>query len=177
MDWGLAPLFLETPMAEITKSKITPLAPDHEGEEVTYMPGYGDPSVTKWRGHTFKAGEPKVIKDADHIEAARGNRFFRVGKGGSAGDNPNRPPANEMEYRAHVVRWMDKEQTVEDIIKRFAGERKLREECGVGEEDLKWLSTIVEPKLRQMRMEEGLSDKQVSDLWARYGFSEQPWRG
>jgi hypothetical protein len=62
------------------------------GELVPYRPalasaippklgsGPGDPPTTTWRGVEFRAGETMRIEDVSHIDAARGNRFFRVGK-------------------------------------------------------------------------------------------------
>jgi hypothetical protein len=69
----------------IDKPETKPAAPaqapeDYEGEDVTYLPGDGDPPVTEWRGVEFGAGEAKRLTDIGHIEAARSNRFFRVGR-------------------------------------------------------------------------------------------------
>jgi hypothetical protein len=50
------------------------------GEDVTYLPGPGDPPTIEWRGVEFRAGEAKRLTDIGHIEAARSNRFFRVGR-------------------------------------------------------------------------------------------------
>lgn len=47
---------------------------------VTYVPDADDPLSVKWRGHTFRANTPKMLTDARLIEAAKGNRFFRVGR-------------------------------------------------------------------------------------------------
>lgn len=155
-------------------------AEQDDGEDVTYLPGEGDPRTTKWRGHTFVAGEPKRIKDRHHIMAARANKFFRVGKGGKPDDNPNRGPSTSEEYRAHVVEILnaggESPMTVEDFIRKWAGERQMRDRCGVGDDDIRWLGGLVEPRLRQMRGREGLSDHQVADIWIKYGIFDIPWR-
>ena len=76
-----------------------------EGEDLTYIPGSEDPPTCKWRGREFRANVPMRIKDKSLIEAARTNRFFRVGGvGPEPGDND--PPKTAVQYRAHVVAWM-----------------------------------------------------------------------
>src|ERR1700683_64888 len=60
------------------------------GGDVTYLPGPGDKPTTKWRGIDFKAGVPVRITDPAHLEAIKGNPFFRVGKGD--GKYPDRHP-------------------------------------------------------------------------------------
>jgi hypothetical protein len=65
--------------------------PAGEDVFVTYLPGDGDPPTTQWRGVEFRAGETIRLTDPAHIEAAKTNRFFRVGKGDpkDQGRNPN----------------------------------------------------------------------------------------
>ncbi len=71
------------------------------GEFVTYMPGHGDPATVKWRRYIFEANKPKRIRDPAHIEAARGNRFFRVGNETTTA-NPNEPSKPAEKNRAHI---------------------------------------------------------------------------
>jgi hypothetical protein len=52
---------------------------DKKSEQVTYLPGLEDPPMVEWAGRTFHAFVPKTVTNADLIERARGNRFFRVG--------------------------------------------------------------------------------------------------
>ena len=75
------------PPAPAPADEAPPAGEDH----VTYLPGEGDPPTTTWRGEEFRANVPVRITDPDHIEAARTNRFFRVGKGDPkpADHNPN----------------------------------------------------------------------------------------
>jgi hypothetical protein len=46
---------------------------------VTYLAGDGDPPTTTWRGVEFSANIPVRITDPEHLEAIKGNPFFRVG--------------------------------------------------------------------------------------------------
>ena len=157
--------------------KQTPSSDKDEGEHVTYWPGHGDPHTVKWRGIEFKAGQPKKLRHAEHIEAARGNRYFHVGDGDAPEVNPNLGPTDANGYRAHVVRWLDDMVTVEELIAKWAGEREMRDRCGTGDDDIRFLGPLVEPKLREMRRKEGLNDRQVADVWMKYGIFDLPWRG
>lgn len=155
-----------------------PEAPKDEGEELTYLPGPGDPATIKWRGVEFKANIPKRITDADHIAAARLNRFFRVGKDDpkDPGRNPNDGPKTPMEYRAHVIAWIKTCESVEDVVKHWSDDRVLRQTCEVGSDDITWLGAIVEPKLSDFRRKEGMSDAAVASVWIKYGVLDLPWR-
>ena len=78
--------------AVTAKSEVTGEPRAGEDVFVTYLPGDGDPPTTQWRGVEFRAGVPKQLTDPAHIEAAKTNRFFRVGKGDPskpADHNPN----------------------------------------------------------------------------------------
>lgn len=151
-------------------------APENEGEDIIYTPGPGDPSEAKWRGIVFKANVPVRVKDKAHIEAARGNRFFRVGDEAPAGGGPPKDPKTPMEYRAHAVEWIKASQTIEDVVKHWAEERTLRQTCEVGSDDVQWLGHLVEPKLHQFKMAEGLSDHEIAGIWIKYGVFDLPWR-
>lgn len=153
-------------------------APKDDGEDVVYMPGEGDPSSCKWRGIEFKANIPVRVRESDRpgmLEAARGNRFFRVGSEKSQNENFG-PPKTAMEYRAYVVDWMKEVSTVDQLVAHWAADRQLRVTCEVGQDDIAYLGTLVEPKLKQMRMAEGLSESQAAELWIKHGVLELPWR-
>jgi hypothetical protein len=152
-----------------------PQKPIEEGELVVYFPGDGDPATTKWRGVEFKSGIPVRVTNKDHIAAARANRFYRVGNDAPQ-ENPNIIPAGAMEYRAYVMRWMEGVSTVEQLVRNWARDRDLRAKCEVGYDDIMYLGTLIEPKLRQMRLSEGLSDTQVCELWIKHGILDLPWR-
>ena len=62
---------------------LEPEAPAPEApktEQVTYTPGPDDPTSVKWHGYTFHANVPKAVANADLVERARGNKFFKVGE-------------------------------------------------------------------------------------------------
>lgn len=148
------------------------------GEDVTYLPGEGDPSSCKWRGIEFKANVPVRVLETERpglIDAARGNRFFRVGSERS-GSAPMGPPTTAMEYRGHVVDWLKDCTTVDQIVSHWAADRDLRTKCEVGQDDISYLGTLVEPKLRQLRMAEGLSEMDVAGIWVKHGVLDLPWR-
>jgi len=146
-----------------------------DGEHVTYFPGRGDPDYAVWRGITFNAGEPVFVTDQSMVEAARGNRFFHVGEGKPQKD-PLAPPVNAKEYRAHVVRWLKDTRSVDQLVGNWAGDRTLRQECEIGLDDIQWLGTLVEPKLRELSRAEGLDPSKVAEIWISHGILELPWR-
>ena len=155
-------------------SKAEPQPP--AGEDVTYLPGEGDPAKIKWRGMEFKANVPLRVVDEEHLEAARGNRYFRVGAGRTGEANPNLGPLDAMDYRGHVLEWAKTVDTVESLVKHWAADRNLRVKCQVGDDDVRYLGTIIEPKLRLMRNAEGLNEAGVAEIWIRHGVLELPWR-
>lgn len=164
----------------ITLPNKTPSAPatKDDGEDVTYCPGNGDPPSCKWRGIEFKANVPVRLTEKDRpgmIEAARGNRFFRVGS--EKRDNaPIGEPTTAMEYRAWVVDWIKDCGTVDQLVAHWAADRELRTKCEVGHDDISFLGTLVEPKLKQMRLAEGLSEADVAGIWIKHGVLDLPWR-
>lgn len=145
------------------------------GEDLTYCPGEGDPSTCKWRGIEFKANVPVRVTNAEHIAAARGNKFFRVGSE-RKNDAPIGSPKTAMEYRAHVVDWIKECATVDQVASLWGADRNLRVKCEVGQDDIDFLGTLVEPKLRALRLQEGLSEMKVAEIWVKHGVLEFPWR-
>ena len=81
-----------------------------------------------------------------------------------------------MDYRGYVLEWMKSVSTIEDLVKHWAADRNLRVKCEVGEDDIRYLGTLIEPKLRQMRLQAGLSDTAVADIWVKHGVLDLPWR-
>jgi hypothetical protein len=71
---------------------------------------------------------------------------------------------------------MEGVSTIEQLVKNWAQDRDVRLKCETGHDDISYLGTLIEPKLRQMRLSEGLSESQVAELWMRYGVFELPWR-
>jgi len=162
----------------ITMPKQSTPAPKDDGEDLVYLPGEGDPHSIKWRGLEFKANVPVRVSEKDRpgmIEAARGNRFFRVGSERNV-DEPRGSPANAMEYRAHVVDWVKDCETVDQVVVHWAADRDLRTKCEVGQDDISFLGTLVEPKLRALRLKDGLSEMEVAAIWVKHGCLELPWR-
>lgn len=151
-------------------------APDADlGEDLTYCPGEGDPNAIKWRGVEFKANVAVRVTDDEHISAARGNKFFRVGSE-RKNDAPIGSPKTAMEYRGHVVDWIKGCESVDQIAIHWAADRDLRVKCEIGRDDIDFLGTLVEPKLRALRMAEGLNEMQMAAVWVKHGVFEFPWR-
>lgn len=145
------------------------------GEMVVYQPGEGDPIKTRWRGVEFKANVPVRIFDLEHIDAARINKHFSVGGKNESGEASG-PPTTAMEYRGHVIDWLRDVDTVDKLVIKWAADRQLRQECEVGQDDISYLGTIVEPKLHTLRTAEGLSENAVAGLFVNRGVLEIPWR-
>ena len=149
--------------------------PKEPGELVTYIPRAGDPETTKWRGVEFPANVPVRVTDESHIAAARSNSYFRVGNEINK-DTPNGPPTDGMGYRGHVVGWIGAVTTIDQLVSRWAADRDLRAKCDVGLDDIQYLGTLIEPKIRVMRQAEGLSQAQIAEIWMKHGVLDLPWR-
>jgi len=167
-------------MSEETATKEIPSAEDAAEvasvvETITYMPGKGDPDVCSWRRMTFPAGVPVEVSDASMIKAARGNRYFHVGSGIPA-KNPNRGPDDDMSYRGHVVEWLKETTTVDQLAEKWASEETLRQQCEIGDVGIRYLGTLIEPKLRDMALMEGLDSVAVAKLFIKHGILMLPWR-
>jgi hypothetical protein len=155
--------------------KVGPAPKKEPGELVMYCPGPQDPTKTKWRGVEFLANVPVRVFDAGHLEAARGNKNFSVGNKGPDDDAVG-PPTTAMEYRGHVVDWLKNVETVDQFVVKWSADRELRKSCEVGHDDLSYLGTIVEPKLRAMRLAESMSENDVAGAFVKRGVLEIPWR-
>lgn len=154
-----------------------PKKPPYEGEDVTYTPGKGDPETTTWRGMEFTAGKPVRVKDMTHIDAIRANKFFKIGDGKSESEL-DKDPEDATEYRAHVWRWINGPgmTRIDAICAKWSSESELRKKCEVSGDDVKMLGTLIEPKMKSLRMAEGLTDMQVAQLWVAHGTLDLPWR-
>ena len=158
-----------------TKAPKEAPQPEFAGEMLTYLPGEGDKMSTTWRGLTFKAGVPRKVLDESMVESARGNKHFRVGDE----DKPtpgSTTPTTAMEYRGYVLEWMKGVTSVDELIRHFAADRELRSRCEVSFDDIRWLGTLIEPRLRELKMADGLNDDGVNKLWMSHGIFDLPWK-
>lgn len=137
--------------AEAPKDK----AEEAVSEMVTYRPGPEGPASIKWRGKMFHANTPVALTDADHIEAARANKYFKVGEFTTADAVPttNEPPMPKTseQYRAHFVAWLSRMASVGEYDARWIGEEPLRQACGVGTDDFDWMQSLAAPKIAELR--------------------------
>jgi hypothetical protein len=163
-------------------------------EQITYLPREGDPPSTRWHGHVFHANVPKTVTKAELIEAARNNRFFKVGSFDPAKDStaalsevPADDPKTSEQYRARVVAWLkrldkisaDPEQgpggALEAMVKTWAKEQHMREACEVGSDDYSYIGSLFLPKMHQFSQAAGLNQQAVAELWARNGVFQLPF--
>lgn len=150
-----------------------------QGEQVTYLPAEGDPAHTKWRGYEFKANVPVLVKDKELVEKAKTNQFFKVGNTPPSTQSQMTKPATVDQYKAWVIAWLKQCMTVDDLARHWAVDQSLRIACevgGPGSPHLRYLGTLIEPKLRAMSMAEGLNDSQMAEVFVRHGILELPWR-
>ena len=120
-------------------------------EQITYLPGEEDPPKVLWNGITFYANMPRAVSDPRMIEQARANPFFHVGafdpdKHSVKLRAQTKEPKTPEQYRAHAVAWLNKVESVADLDARWAREEVLRIQCGVGADDLDFLSHLFRPK-------------------------------
>lgn len=131
---------------------VPPVA--RQPQDVTYVPGPSDPASVTWRGQVFYANTPKTISDPAHLDAAAGNRFFKVGvfdrNEASQVQAPDMPKTSEQ-YRAHVIRWLTRVGTVGELTQRWEVEEPLRIACDVGTDDIEFLMGLIGPKREELR--------------------------
>jgi hypothetical protein len=135
-------------------------------ETITYVPGEGDPATVKWGNIVFEANKPQTINghtgdplkkectkqerlNADIIERARKNKFFRVGtfdmrRDGVKVEIPE-GPQNAAQYRAHAAAWLPTVTSVDELDKKWISEERLRRECEVGGDDIDYLMSLFTP--------------------------------
>jgi hypothetical protein len=165
-------------------------------ETITYVPGNGDPVVTLWGGHTFRANEPKELvahaegtarERLNHeiIELARDNKHFTVGSGASTRSRRKAAVMVETpeQYRAHLADWMKEVgadgqpvvKSASQLVERFAKERDMRTMAEVGASDYDLIGALFMPKLHDLAKADELTADQVTALWRQHGFNELPW--
>lgn len=133
--------------------------PDANMVHVTYVPQPGDPAVTTWNGHTFHANKPTPVNADVHgkmIEQARGNPWFEV----AGQDKPKTPsaansPTNSEEYRSYAIGWFKTVDSSKAMKARWAAEEEMRNELGVGTDDLEYLDKLYIPRLAELEKAEG----------------------
>lgn len=150
------------------------------GEQITYLPGEGDPLSVKWHGMVFHANVPKSVTKPELIEQAKGNKFFKVGsfdaaKDSTAVDAAISDPKTPGEYRAHFVDWFRKVADINDLVETWAEEQPMREACEVGADDYSYIGALFHPKMHELAKAAGLGGGQLADLWARFGVFQLPF--
>jgi hypothetical protein len=157
----------QKPKRPYTRRAAADAAPAAEAytEQVTYLPGEGDNPSIKWGGITLHANVPKELEAHAEgtpqqrlmhglIERARTNKFFHVGefdaKNAVATQEQFAQPKTPEQYRAHVVRWLPNVMSEGELDHKWMSEEPLRQACGVGADDLDWLSTFIAPKRHEL---------------------------
>lgn len=165
------------PENPVTGAPAAPQTPSGQ-QQLTYVPSEGDPHSVTWRKRTFAANVPVVVDDLDMIEAARGNSRFIVGdfKAGMMPPKVNEIPTSPTGYRLHVMQWMRDVVSVDQLVEQWGKDRALRGACDVGADDISYLGTLLDPKMRELQRRDGLSDQQLASVWIKHGFLEIPWR-
>lgn len=156
-------------------------AADPAGEQITYLPGEGDPLFVKWHGLVFHANVPKSVTKADLIEQAKANKFFKVGSFDTTKDSTAAvvstvaDPKTAAQYRAHFVDWFKKITSINDMVATWAKEQPMREACEVGADDYSYIGTLFYPKMHDLAKAAGLNQQQLAELWARVGVQQLPF--
>lgn len=125
-------------------------------EQITYRPIHdGDPAKVTWMGLVFHANVPKTITNPKLIDAAKGNKWFKVGEFDPKTDGvpveETGLPKTPEQYRAHVIAWLKRMESVDALDTKWAGEETLRIECGVGTDDIEYLAGFVDPARHELR--------------------------
>lgn len=129
--------------------------------KVTYAPiDAADPVRTKMAGLSFEANVPREVNESTHPEAARNarvNPWFKIeGEPDTApqknrGGRPANPKTAE-DYRAWAIGWINRAEDARSLRERWEAEQKMREACGVGEDDLDFIELIMQPRLHHLDM-------------------------
>jgi hypothetical protein len=159
-------------------------APNHEFAEVTYVPSHGGPLQTKMGGIVFRANVPTKVprsvtvdqllrKEHENpdgsivsrsiegrvklVEKLKRNPFFIVdGVQAKRVEPASALPDTSDKYRNYALMWITRSTTAEGIRARWAAEHGLRESLGVSQEDLSFLSPLLEMKIKECgEMENG----------------------
>lgn len=155
------PYIRRTPAADAAAEPAQPYT-----ETLTYLPGRDDSPETKWAGVTFHANVPKKISanagGTPHerlmhsiVESARSNKFFHVGefdpaKAVAVRERTSLPKTSEQ-YRAWVVGWLSGVSSVGELNAKWMSEEGLRIACGVGSDDIEFLTMLIAPKRHELQ--------------------------
>lgn len=169
----------KAPAAATAKSREdTPVA-ERDYDEITYIPGEGDPARTEWNGLKFIAHIPtKVSKkhcvlvpmpttvtmpdgtvQTRHVEKripmaeiAKGNPTMMVN--GQVADKPAaakaRLPEDPDQYRGYALRWIAASTEASAMQVRWDAEQALRDRCGVNDSDIAYIVPFFEAKREGM---------------------------
>lgn len=88
------------------------------------------------------------------IDQAKGNPSFQVeGEVPAAARKPGRPriPRTSEDYRSYALAWISAMEDVQDLAERWDAEETLRENIGVGEDDLKYLTPFFQAKHHELK--------------------------
>lgn len=106
--------------------------------EVTYVPGPEGPSEVKWWGMLFRANVARTVTHRQLIESAMSNPFFQVNGERKEKAKPGTPTTPE-EYKVHAIAWINASGSHHDLERQWEKEDELREEIGVGTDDLDYI--------------------------------------
>jgi len=121
--------------------------------DVTYVPKDGDAATVVWNRIKFVANVPTPVKDAEIVEKAKANPWFTVA--GFEKKAVAKPAVKDAEaYRAHAIAWINAAKTSQELLDTWAAEAEMREEFGVGSDDIDFLNAIYEPKLADLKKAE-----------------------
>lgn len=147
--------------ADDSKSKRLP--------KITYSPEGDAPIETMWNRHRFRANIPITVKDvqngltaAEMVAIARNNPHFSV-EGFEKAKSVSPIPDSPERYRAYAVGWIRISNSSDEMLRRWKAEAELREECGVGSDDVEYLQTIFTPRLSLLKDTEKLAASAVND--------------
>lgn len=128
-----------------------PEAPPPGPTHLTYVPGPEDPSQVVWNNHRFRANVPLLVMNPQMIELAKGNPHFEVeGHVKAPIERRAITPTTSEKYRAHAVKWFREAKTATEFQERWVAEASMREQAGVGDDDVTWLSSIGDPILAEL---------------------------
>jgi hypothetical protein len=144
-----------------------------EYDEITYCPGQFDPPRTEWNGVRFKANVPVKIskkqtvlvplreeflqpdgsritraveRRVPMVELAKGNHTFSVNGAEPVAHKvgTDHVPTSPDEYRGYAIAWISSSTKSSEMDARWDGEERLRDKCGVSEQDIAYLRPFFE---------------------------------
>jgi len=149
-------------------------------DDITYIPGEGDPAKVKWNGLEFKAHIPikvsrshtvlvplpvevtapdgsrltrHVEKRVPMVELAKNNPSFSVN-----GETPiarkmgtQRVPTNSDEDRGYCIAWIAASTAASAMNARWEAEAELRAKCGCDDRDIAYLMPFFHARLEETK--------------------------